>query len=129
LRDDDVAKVLLVDDDAQICTFVSMLLQLEGISTLVAQTAENALGALAREEFDVVLLDIAMPDIDGIELCRRIKGDPKTRELPVVIVSARPGEDVIRRAKAAGADDFIRKPFENDELIAQIRRHSGIAQA
>ena len=122
-----MAKVLLVDDDVQICAFVSMLLQLEGFSTLVAQTADGAMAYLATEEFDLILLDIAMPDVDGIELCRRIKGNPKTQRVPVLIVSARPGEDVIRKAKAAGADDFIRKPFENDELIAQIRRHAAVA--
>ncbi len=122
-------RVLLVDDDAQICAFLSMLLQLEGFSTVVAETADRALSHLSKEDFDLILLDIAMPDLDGIELCRRIKGDPRTREVPVVIVSARPGEEVIRRAKAAGADDFIRKPFENDELIAQIRRHSGRPEA
>jgi DNA-binding response OmpR family regulator len=122
-----MAKVLLVDDDVQICAFVSMLLQLEGFNTQVAQTADGAMAFLATEQFDLILLDIAMPDVDGIELCRRIKGDPRTNRVPVLIVSARPGEEVIRKAKAAGADDFIRKPFENDELIAQIRRHAAQA--
>ena len=65
--------------------------------------------------------DIAMPDRDGLDLCRALKKDPRTREVPVFVVSARPGKDVVERALAAGAEEFIRKPFENQELIARIR--------
>ncbi len=124
-----MAKILLVDDDAEICAFVSMLLQLEGFTPVITQTEEGALKALSQGDLDLVLLDIAMPDVDGIELCRRIKEDPKTRDVPVLIVSARPGDDVIRRARAAGADDFIRKPFENDALVARIRQHARLKSA
>jgi CheY-like chemotaxis protein len=62
-----------------------------------------------------------MPDRDGLDLCRALKKDPRTREVPVFVVSARPGKDVVERALAAGAEEFIRKPFENHELIARIR--------
>jgi CheY-like chemotaxis protein len=68
-----------------------------------------------------VLLDIAMPDRDGIDLCRELKKDPRTKAVPVFVVSARPGKDVVERAFAAGAEEFIRKPFENSDLITRIR--------
>ena len=70
---------------------------------------------------NLVLLDIAMPDRDGLDLCRALKKDPRTRDVPVFVVSARPGKDVVERALAAGAEEFIRKPFENHELIGRIR--------
>lgn len=115
------ARVLVVDDDPEIVTFLATLLELEGIESQVATSATAALGILQHALPNLVLLDIAMPDRDGLDLCRALKKDPRTREVPVFVVSARPGRDVVERALAAGAEEFIRKPFENTELIARIR--------
>jgi CheY-like chemotaxis protein len=114
-------KVLVVDDDPEIVTFLSTLLELEGIESSVATSAAAALEQLQQGRPDLVLLDIAMPDRDGIDLCRELKSDPRLAEVPVFVVSARPGKDVVDRALAAGAEEFIRKPFENAELISRIR--------
>jgi len=114
-------KVLVVDDDPEIVTFLSTLLELEGIESSVATSAAAALEQLQQGAPDLVLLDIAMPDRDGIDLCKELKSDPRTAEVPVFVVSARPGKDVVERALAAGAEEFIRKPFENAELISRIR--------
>ena len=113
--------MLVVDDDPEIVTFLSTLLELEGIESSVATSAAAALEQLAQARPDLVLLDIAMPDRDGIDLCKELKRDPRTAEVPVFVVSARPGKDVVERALAAGAEEFIRKPFENAELISRIR--------
>ena len=115
------SKVLVVDDDPEIVTFLSTLLELEGIESSVATSAAAALEQLAQARPDLVLLDIAMPDRDGIDLCKELKRDPRTAEVPVFVISARPGKDVVERALAAGAEEFIRKPFENAELISRIR--------
>ena len=115
------ARVLVVDDDPEIVTFLATLLELEGIESQVATSASAALGILQHALPNLVLLDIAMPDRDGLDLCRALKKDPRTRDVPVFVVSARPGKDVVERALAAGAEEFIRKPFENTELIARIR--------
>jgi CheY-like chemotaxis protein len=115
------SKVLVVDDDPEIVTFLSTLLELEGIESSVATSAAAALEQLQQGAPDLVLLDIAMPDRDGIDLCKELKSDPRTAEVPVFVVSARPGKDVVERALAAGAEEFIRKPFENAELISRIR--------
>jgi CheY-like chemotaxis protein len=116
------ARVLVVDDDPEIVTFLATLLELEGIESQVATSAAAALAMLDRAgPPELVLLDIAMPDRDGLDLCRALKKDPRTRNVPVFVVSARPGKDVVERALAAGAEEFIRKPFENHELIARIR--------
>jgi CheY-like chemotaxis protein len=114
-------RVLVVDDDPEIVTFLATLLELEGIESTVATSAAAALEKLEHGLPNLVLLDIAMPDRDGLDLCRALKKDPRTREVPVFVVSARPGKDVVERALAAGAEEFIRKPFENHELIARIR--------
>lgn len=68
-----------------------------------------------------ILIDLAMPDVDGFELCRRIRAGGYDR--PIVIVSARPGPDLPAKAAAAGADEFVRKPFDNADLVARVRRH------
>ena len=114
------ARVLVVDDDPEIVTFLATLLELEGIESQVATSAAAALAILQHALPNLVLLDIAMPDRDGLDLCRALKKDPRTRDVPVFVVSARPGKDVVDRALAAGAEEFIRKPFENTELIARI---------
>jgi CheY-like chemotaxis protein len=115
-------RVLVVDDDPEIVTFLATLLELEGIESEVATSAAAAVAVLDRAgPPELVLLDIAMPDRDGLDLCRTLKKDPRTRDVPIFVVSARPGKDVVDRALAAGAEEFIRKPFENQELIARIR--------
>ena len=115
------SRVLVVDDDPEIVTFLATLLELEGIESQVATSAAAAMEKLELSVPSLVLLDIAMPDRDGLDLCRSLKKDPRTRDVPVFVVSARPGKDVVERALAAGAEEFIRKPFENTELIARIR--------
>ena len=122
-------RVLVVDDDPEIVTFLATLLELEGIESQVVTSAAAALEKLRHGLPNLVLLDIAMPDRDGLDLCRELKKDPRTRDVPVFVVSARPGKDVVERALAAGAEEFIRKPFENQELIARIRDRLASAHA
>jgi len=111
------ARVLLVDDDREICEFLVTLLELEGLETRVAHSAAAALSSVAG--VDLVLLDVAMPDVDGLEVCRRMRRSGYTG--PILVVSARPGPDLPRKAKEAGADGFVRKPFDNAELLTRIR--------
>ncbi|GAO05423.1 response regulator transcription factor [Anaeromyxobacter sp. PSR-1] len=110
-------RVLLVDDDAAICEFLATLLELEGLLPRIAPGAQEALGALA--DADAVLLDVAMPGVDGLELCRRMRAAGFGG--PILVVSARPGPDLPRKAVEAGASGFVRKPFDNAELIGCLR--------
>lgn len=112
-------RVLLVDDDAEICTFLQTLLELEGMAPEVASGPDQAVAVLAGSA--AVLLDVAMPGIDGLELCRRMRRTGYTG--PILVVSARPGPDLPRKALEAGADEFVRKPFDNADLIARLRHH------
>ena len=114
--------VLVVDDDPEILNFLSTLLELEGIETRLATNAAIALTLLRHDPLpSLVLLDIAMPDRDGLDLCRAIKADPRTSAIPVFVVSARPGNEVMERARESGAERFVRKPFENAEMVELIR--------
>ncbi len=110
-------RILLVDDDLEICEFLATLLDLEGMEPVMAESGEAALAAVGGTA--AVLVDVAMPGLDGLELCRRIRGTGYGG--PIVVVSARPGADLPRKAADAGADAFVRKPFENAELVARVR--------
>jgi DNA-binding response OmpR family regulator len=112
-------RILLVDDDAEIRAFLATLLELEGMSPAVASSADEALSSVAAAA--AVLLDVAMPGVDGLELCRRMRAAGYGG--PILVLSARPGPDLPRRAAEAGATEFVRKPFENAELVALLRRH------
>jgi DNA-binding response OmpR family regulator len=111
--------ILLVDDDAEICQFLSTLLELEGFAPRIATRPEMAMDLVPGAE--AILIDLAMPEVDGFELCRRIRSTGFAK--PIVIVSARPGADLPAKAAAAGADEFVRKPFDNADLVARVRRH------
>ena len=112
--------VLLVDDDPEICQFLSMLLELEGFTPLAVTRARDAVAVALERAPAAVLVDVAMPEVDGLELCRRLRASGLTA--PILVISARPGQALLQRAAQAGADEFIRKPFDNAELIASIRR-------
>jgi DNA-binding response OmpR family regulator len=112
-------RVLLVDDDPEICHFLAMLLEIEGYAPAVATGAEEALALCAGETPAAILVDIAMPDVDGLELCTLLRR--RGVACPILVVSARPGHELTRKALEAGADEFIRKPFDNAELLARLR--------
>jgi DNA-binding response OmpR family regulator len=112
-------QVLLVDDDSEICEFLAILLELEGFTPHCTTRGEEALAFAEREQPAAVLLDVAMPDVDGFEVCRRLRASGVRSA--ILVVSARPGEELAKRAVAAGADEFIRKPFDNAELVSRLR--------
>lgn len=110
-------RVLLVDDDTEISQFLATLLELEGMEPVVAPSPAQALERLA--EASAALVDVAMPGMDGLELCRRMRRAGFAG--PILIVSARPGADLPARSLAAGATGFVRKPFDNAELVGKLR--------
>lgn len=115
------ARILIVEDEAALVTLLSYSLEKEGFTVRVAADGEQALEALAEEPPDLVLLDWMLPHLSGIEICRRIRRDPATSGLPVIMLTAR-GEEADRiRGLDTGADDYVTKPFSPAELIARVR--------
>jgi two-component system phosphate regulon response regulator OmpR len=112
---------LLVEDDARLGAMVSEYLGRHDLDVTVAPDGERGLAALRRGRFDVVLLDVMLPGVDGFEVCRRIRAAPEWAALPVLMLTAR-GEDVDKIVGLElGADDYLAKPFNPRELLARIR--------
>ena len=112
--------VLVVDDLAQNVRLLEAVLSPKGFRVAAASSGQEALDALGGKHPDLVLLDILMPGMDGYEVCRRIREDPGTAFLPVIMITAS-GEEEKIRALEAGADDFVNKPFDQAELLARVR--------
>jgi PAS domain S-box-containing protein len=113
-------KVLCVDDDPDIARFISRCLGAEGFETDQCRTGEEALDLVKSRDYWLVLLDIAMPGMDGWETCRRLKADPTLSGLRIYMVTAKPMDKSLARVHECGADGFLQKPFRAEELLAVI---------
>lgn len=113
--------VLVVDDEPVNCLVLDAMLAPEGYVVRSAATGEEALAMLAESPVDVVLMDLSLPGIDGVEACRRIRAMPGGELVPVVVVTAHGEREARIRAKAAGADDFLAKPVDEAELLARVK--------
>lgn len=114
-------RILLVDDNEANLALMEALLAPHGYETVLARNGKEALAVVAREEIDLILLDLMMPEIDGIEVCRRLKEDEATRFIPIIIVTALHEEKARLAGIEAGADDFLIKPINELELSTRIR--------
>jgi adenylate cyclase len=112
--------ILVVDDLAPNVRLLEAVLSPRGFRVATASSGAEALDVLSKEHPDLVLLDIVMPGMDGYEVCRRIREDPETAFLPVIMITAS-GEEEKIRAIESGADDFVNKPFDQAELLARVR--------
>ena len=117
--------ILIVDDIPKNIQLVGTILKSEGYRLRMAQNGAQALKALApcHGAVDLILLDIMMPEMDGYEVCRKLKADPATREIPVIFLTARTDPEDIARGFALGAVDYLTKPFNASELLARVRTH------
>ena len=112
-------KILVVDDEPGVRGFLRDLLAEEGYEVVLASDGEEALGLAELENPEVILLDINMPGIDGIEVCKRLKAREETRYIPIIIITALDDRGFL--AYLEGADDFVTKPFNSMELTFRIR--------
>ena len=114
-------KVLVVEDEAAIREMLAFNLARAGYEVLAAATGVEARTSIVDQYPDVVLMDWMLPDISGLELTRQLKRDPDTREIPVIMLTARAQEDDRVAGLEGGADDYITKPFSPRELLARIK--------
>jgi two-component system, OmpR family, KDP operon response regulator KdpE len=111
------SRVLVCDDEQQILRALRVILRDAGFEALPTSTAEEALDLAAVQRPDAAILDLVLPDFDGVELCRRLR---EWSDMPVIVLSAIGDEDAKVRALAAGADDYVTKPFGPRELVARL---------
>ena len=110
-------KVLIVEDDRAICSFMRRVLEANGYESIIVGTGREALSMLTSHCPDVVILDLGLPDMDGVEIIKKIRS---WSNMPIIVVSARSEDFDKVSALDAGADDYLTKPFDMDELIARI---------
>ena len=123
MLDNSQFKILIVDDEQFNIDVVMGFLENEGYSFNFTTNGKDALKAIFANSFDLILLDINMPQMDGLEVCRHIKADSKTKDLPVIFLSAFSDIETISTAFNVGAVDYIKKPFNGLELIARVNTH------
>jgi DNA-binding response OmpR family regulator len=118
-------RVLVVDDEPNIVMSLRFLMEREGLDVEVAPTGEAALQALERAPADLVLLDVMMPQLDGFEVCQRIRADPRWAAVKIIMLTAK-GREVERdKGRALGADAYVTKPFSTRELVARVKKMLG----
>jgi two-component system KDP operon response regulator KdpE len=111
-------RILIVDDEPNLLATIAPLLRARGYEVLTAMSGGAALEAVHRDAPDLVILDLGLPDLDGVDVCRQIR---ESRSTPIVVLSARGAENDKVRALDAGADDYVTKPFGTEELLARVR--------
>ncbi len=113
--------ILVVEDEVGIARMIQVLLEARGFATAVAHSGDEALAKVADHPADLVLLDVMMPGMDGYEVCRRLKADERWRRIPVMMLTAKDAVRDMVQGLEIGADDYITKPFNSDELVARIK--------
>lgn len=113
--------VLIVEDELDIASLIQFHLQREGFQTVIAQSGRVALDLIEQTRPELVVLDIMLPDLDGLEVCRKLKRDPATNTIPILMVSARGEESDIVVGLELGAEDYVTKPFSPRVLVARAK--------
>jgi two-component system phosphate regulon response regulator PhoB len=116
-----VAKILVIEDEPDIVEVITYNLEREGYEVRSARDGEEGLRRTRQENPSLVLLDLMLPGIDGVELCRTLRSDPATRSIPIIMLTAKGDESDVVLGLGVGADDYVKKPFSPKELVARVR--------
>jgi DNA-binding response OmpR family regulator len=110
-----------VDDDPDLLLLLNKMLKRIGAETVMAENGESGLALLKAQHFDLLVLDLMLPDIDGYEVLNRVRADKDLKDLPVLILSARADPDAISKGLEAGADGYLTKPYLPNTLTSRVR--------
>ena len=119
-------RILVVDDEIGALTLIGIMLERGGFEVLKAKNANAALEVLDQDIPDLIILDVMMPGMDGIELCRTLRATPSTENIPVLILSARGDAESVMRGMDAGATDYLPKPILHHDLVAKVHKMLGM---
>jgi len=117
-----MAKILIVEDDPTTVQLIEFLLKKNNFEVLIAYNGVESLQIAKKEKLDLILMDVMMPKMDGIEAIEKLKKDENTRDIPIIILSALGQEMDVMRGLQAGASSYIVKPFSPQELLAEINK-------
>jgi len=113
-------RVLVVDDSVVIRDLITVNLELEGLEVVGCGDGEEALGMVTEVHPDVITMDVVMPRLNGLDAAERLRSDPETAHIPIVVVTARAGQADLDRAREIGVEGYLTKPFEPAELVALV---------
>lgn len=116
-------KILIVEDEESLLKLESILLTSKGFEVKGVSNGRAALEEIQKSQPDLVLLDIMLPEMDGFEVCKKIKEDPQTRDIPVIMLTAKKTREDMEKGKEVGADCYITKPFKSAMVIETIQRY------
>ncbi len=116
-------KILVVDDEVDLVETLRFPLEMEGFNVLVSYNGEDALNKARKENPDLILLDLMLPKLDGYKVCRLLKFDERYKHIPILMLSAKTQEKDKIIGMETGADEYITKPFDMDELIGKIKAY------
>lgn len=114
-------RVLAIEDESDILEVIEYNLDREGFDVTTSKSGEDGLELIREERPDIVLLDLMLPDLDGLEVCRKIRDDDELKEIPVIMVTAKDTESEVVLGLGVGADDYVTKPFNPKELVARVK--------
>jgi len=121
-------KVLIIEDYPATSKMISEILEMEGITTLVEPDGRKGLDLAVREKPDLILLDIMLPTMSGLEICSSLKTNPETKNIPVIMVSVKAADEDIKAGLAKGANGYISKPFDLFKLLDVVKKQLGLAK-
>lgn len=117
----DKKQILVIDDDAMNREVMEAFLSSENYEVLLASNGENGLASATQNIPDAIVLDVRMPDMSGYEVCEQLKNQDSTKAIPVMIVTGFDAKEDFERGKSVGADDFLTRPFDGDDLLTRVR--------
>ncbi|MEW6374545.1 MAG: response regulator [Thermodesulfobacteriota bacterium] len=118
-------KILIVDDEVDLVETVRFPLEMEGHHVLVSYNGEDALNQARKENPDLIILDLMLPKLDGYKVCRLLKFDERYKHIPILMLTAKTQEKDKLLGKETGADEYITKPFDMDELLKKVKAYLG----